>query len=59
MAKFITVSLDNTTDEVTLNSDKIIKFWRTPTLKYTIIDLEVGNGLHVKETPQQILDKLV
>jgi hypothetical protein len=59
MAKFITVTLDNTTDEVTVNADKIIKFWRWPNMNYTVIDLDgEKNTLTVKETPHQITGKL-
>jgi hypothetical protein len=59
MAPFITVTLDNTTDEIVVNADKIIKFWRGPNLKYTVIDLEgQTNPLNVIETPSKIMMKL-
>ena len=61
MAKFISVTLDNTTEEVTVNIEKIVKFWRRPNMNYTVVDLEGEkdkNTLTVKETPHQIMGKL-
>ena len=40
MMKFITLTINNTTEEVTVNADKIINFFRRPNMNYTVIDLE-------------------
>jgi hypothetical protein len=59
MAKFISLTIDNSNDEVFVNADKIIQFWRRSNFKYTIVELDgQKNDLTVKETPNQILGKL-
>jgi hypothetical protein len=59
MAKFITVTLDNINEEITLNTDKIVTFSRRPNLNFTTIDLDGKESILVKETPPQIMKKLV
>jgi hypothetical protein len=55
MAKFIELTLDNTTQVVIVNADKIIKFWRGD-FAYTVVELDDGRSVTVKETPDQISD---
>jgi hypothetical protein len=59
VAKFIEVILDNTTQQVTVNADKIVKFWRPEKYNYTIIELEGGSSLTVKEGPIDIWNQTV
>jgi hypothetical protein len=57
MAKFITVTLDNINEEITVNADKIVTFSRRPNLNFTTINLD-GEAITVRETSSQIIKKL-
>jgi hypothetical protein len=58
MAKFITLTVDNADEEIIVNVDKIIKFYRGK-LTYAVVEVEGDKGnLLVKETPHQIMGKL-
>jgi predicted cupin superfamily sugar epimerase len=57
MAKFMELNLDNTNQVVTVNADKIVKFWRGDNLAYTVVELDGSSGIMsitVKETPNDI-----
>jgi hypothetical protein len=45
MAKFMELTLDNTAQVVTVNADKIVKFWRGDNLAYTVVELDAGSGI--------------
>jgi hypothetical protein len=54
MAKLIEVTLDNTNQVVAVNADKIVKFWRAEGFKYTLIELDGGVSMTVRESPFDI-----
>ena len=54
MAKFVELNLDNTNQMVTVNADKIVKFWKADNLKYTVVEMDGGASITVKETPTDI-----
>jgi hypothetical protein len=48
------LTLDNTNQQVTVNADKVLKFWQPANYNYTIIELEGGSSVTVKESPIDI-----
>jgi hypothetical protein len=54
MAKLIEVTLDNTNQLVSVNADKIVKFWQADGIKYTVIELDGGVSMTVRESPVDI-----
>jgi hypothetical protein len=58
MAEFISLHQDNASQEYAVNVAKIIKFWRGDGHEYTVVELEDGKNLTVKEKPQEIWQKI-
>jgi hypothetical protein len=54
MAKFMELTLENTTQVVTINADKVVKFWQPNGYNYTIIEFVAGSSVSVKESPTDI-----
>jgi hypothetical protein len=55
LVKFLILNLDNTDQKVTVNVDKIVKFWRGPGLNYTVVEFENReHNITVKESPSDI-----
>jgi len=58
VAKFISVHQDDTGEEVVINVDQIVKFWRAPQVNYTMIQFVTAEcGMTVRETPAEIGQK--
>jgi hypothetical protein len=54
MARFVKLTQDNTSDVYHVNTDHIIRFWKAPSVAYTVVELTDGSKLTVKQSPDDL-----
>jgi hypothetical protein len=54
VSRFVEVTLDNSTQKMSVRVDSIIKFWQPEGQNYTVLDLIDGKSLTVQETPDDL-----
>jgi len=54
MAKFMELTLQGSKQKITVNADKVVKYWQPEGSDYTVIEFDGGGTITVKESTTDI-----